>query len=152
MFLLPSKYFYKIETAERIVWIVWFFVSLGIMTFLCLLAADIVNIDGLVGTCGFKERYGLACPGCGITTSCKLFFSGHIVRAFYVQPAGAALCLAIVASWILACITGAFGVQLWIIPPVRIWDGWKIILVMLIIFAFGWAVSLIKTVCTKGYE
>ncbi len=34
-----------------------------------------------------KQRFGLPCPGCGWTHAGQAFFTGHILEAFWIQPA-----------------------------------------------------------------
>ncbi len=65
--------------------------------------------DGGVGThtqlglpaCGFHEYVRLPCATCGMTTAVSLAAHGQLVKAFMVQPAGAALALgAAMLAWI----------------------------------------------------
>ena len=62
------------------------------------------KIDGesLFGICGFRQKYDLPCPFCGMTSSAVLFSKGYFVRSFTTQPAGFALCLLSVVSWIIS--------------------------------------------------
>jgi hypothetical protein len=54
--------------------------------------------------CGALERWGLPCPGCGVTTAVALAARGRLLAALAVQPLGLALVLALPlwALWALA--------------------------------------------------
>ncbi len=47
--------------------------------------------------CPMPASLGLPCPSCGMTTAFALTVRGRWVAAFDAQPAGLALCLAVVA-------------------------------------------------------
>jgi hypothetical protein len=47
--------------------------------------------------CAFRARFGLPCPGCGLTRSIVLGLHGHLLRAWNVAPGGAAAVTAAVA-------------------------------------------------------
>lgn len=75
---------------------------LTILCFLLLITAVRLNPDpnGFgthqqlgIHACGFYERTGWPCPTCGMTTSFSYLVKGHMVMAFYVQPAGAILAI-----------------------------------------------------------
>jgi len=99
----------------------------------------------LFGPCGFKQRHGLPCPTCGMTTAVLAFARGQIVRAFYVQPAAGLLCscLAVVAAAALAlAIAGryprSFGQ---VVARVRITH---VLIGVGLVVAGGWAVTFIR--------
>ena len=111
-----------------------------------LAAHDKIDIGRWFGPCGFKQRYGLPCPTCGITTSAVAFAGGRIFEAFYIQPAAAVLCCVLAVSGILALLIAVFGVYFRFLDSffaeVRIR---YIILALIIIIAAGWAVTLART-------
>ncbi len=43
--------------------------------------------------CDFKQRTGIACPTCGMTTSFACFVRGNWLASLYIQPMGAVLAL-----------------------------------------------------------
>ena len=95
--------------------------------------------------CGFKQRYNLPCPACGMTTAIMAFFQGRISEAFYIQPAAALLCCIMVAAAFLAFLTVVFGVyyRVLIVGLTKIRLIY-IVLVLIAILAAGWAVTLIR--------
>lgn len=95
--------------------------------------------------CGFKQRFGLPCPTCGMTTSTLAFAQGKLLASFYAQPAGVILCSLMVVLAILALGTAVFGVNLCFIK--RFLTEVKvryIILTVLALIVLGWAVSLAR--------
>ncbi len=98
--------------------------------------------------CGFKQKYDLPCPTCGMTTSVYKFARGEIFGyngSFYVQPAVALLCTVLVVLALLTFIIAVFGVYFGFID--RLLKEVKIrhiILALVIIVAAGWAVTLAR--------
>ena len=102
-----------------------------------------VDMGRWLGYCGFKQRYGLPCPTCGMTTATLAFSQGKILHAFYVQPACALLCCLIILIALIAFFTAISGKHFCFIE--RFLNEIKvryIILALLIIIAAGWAVTL----------
>jgi hypothetical protein len=103
-----------------------------------------------LGYCGFKQRTGLPCPGCGMTTAALAFAQGKIVEAFAIQPAGGLLCSAMVVVAVLAFAVAIFGVYFRFIQ--RFFAEVKLrymILALLIVLAAGWAVTLARALATR---
>lgn len=101
--------------------------------------------------CGFKQIYGLPCPGCGITTSALAFAQGRIFEAFYIQPAAAFLCCIMVIAVFLAFIMAVFGVNLMVLK--KFFAKLKIkyiIFALFVIFMCGWAVTLSRAIATMN--
>jgi hypothetical protein len=99
----------------------------------------------LFGPCGMKQRTGLPCPTCGMTTSVLAFARGELLTAFYVQPAGAFLCSLLVVGAFFAFLTGVFGVYFSFLG--RLWAELKLKWIaagVLVILAAGWAVTLAR--------
>ena len=105
----------------------------------------------LVGPCGMKQRMGLPCPACGMTTSVLAFARGEVFLAFYVQPAAAFLCSLLVAGAFFAFLAGVFGVYFSIfdrlLATVRIRD---VVLGLLVVLAAGWAVTLARALAAQS--
>jgi len=118
---------------------------------LWLAANDKINIGLLLGPCGFKQKYGLPCPTCGMTTSALAFAQGKIFESFYIQPAAALLCSigAVVAFW--AFLIAVFGIYFGFLE--RFFAEVKvkhIILALIIIIASGWAVTLARALAANS--
>ena len=104
-----------------------------------------------LGYCGFKQRHGLPCPTCGMTTATLAFAQGRIFEAFYIQPACGFLCCVMILTAILAFIIAVFGVYFCFIE--RFFKEVKvryIILALIIIVAAGWAVTLARALAESN--
>jgi hypothetical protein len=129
-------------------------VCLGIILFFGVFAlAGHYKIDmgRFLGYCGFKQRTGLPCPTCGMTTSALAFAQGRIYEAFYIQPACGFLCCVMVIVAVLAFVIAVFGIKLRFIE--RIFTEVKLrymILALIIIIAAGWAVTLARAIAAKN--
>jgi len=112
---------------------------------LWLAASGKINVGILIDPCGFKQKYGLPCPTCGMTTSALAFVQGKIFESFYIQPAAALLCCILVIVAFLAFLIAVFGVYFGFLN--RFFTEVKtkhIILALLVIIAAGWAVTLAR--------
>ncbi len=101
--------------------------------------------------CGFRQKYNLPCPGCGITTSAVTFAAGKILKSFYIQPAAAFLCCVLVAVSFLAFLVAVFGIYFRFLD--RFFAEVKvkyIILALIIIIAAGWAVTLARALAENN--
>ena len=116
------------------------------------LAADgKVNLSRWLGPCGFRQRYGLPCPTCGITSSAFAFVQGKVFESFYVQPAGALFCCLLVITAFFAFLTAVFGIYFRFLE--RFFAEIKvryIILAVIVIIAAGWAVTLARALAASG--
>lgn len=114
-------------------------------------AYDKIDMSWWLRPCGFRQRFGLPCPTCGMTTSLFVFCQGKIVEAFYIQPAGALLyCILVIAAF-LALFTAVFGVYFSFIR--RFFANVKvryIILALLVVIICGWAVTLDRALAARG--
>jgi hypothetical protein len=109
-----------------------------------------IDMGRWLGYCGFKQRIGLPCVTCGMTTATLAFAQGKILEAFYIQPACALLCCIAVIAGVLALFTPVFGVYFGFIK--RFFTEVKlryIILALLIILAAGWAVTLARALAAQ---
>jgi len=99
----------------------------------------------ILGPCGFRQSYGLPCPGCYMTRSGMLFVSGRIFEAFYVQPAAAAFCCAAVVVAVYSLLIAVFGVNFRFLqcrPGKR--TILHVVAVVAAVFLCGWAVTLAR--------
>ena len=116
-----------------------------VFTVLWLAADGRINLGFWLNPCGFRQKYGLPCPTCGITTSAILFVQGKIFQSFYTQPAGAVLCSIMAISAFLAFITAVFGVYFRFLEYVLERFRFKyIVLTLAVIILIGWLVTLAR--------
>jgi hypothetical protein len=149
--LNKSKFFFRATRRQRAASALVF---LAVFAFFGLLRlAEHYNINLAPYGCGFKQRYDLPCPTCGMTTSVFKFARGEIFGhngAFYVQPAAALLCSVLVIAGFLALFMAVFGVYFRFIS--RFFAEVKIrhiILALIIIIAAGWAVTLARALAAR---
>jgi hypothetical protein len=99
----------------------------------------------ILGVCGFKQRYGLPCPGCGWTHAAQAFATGDIVRSFQLQPAAAIFCGAAILAAVLSLHTAIFGLQSRLRMILTDKRFWKYVLISSgIVVLLGWLVTLAK--------
>jgi hypothetical protein len=100
--------------------------------------------------CGVKQRWGLTCPACGMTTSVLAFARGDLVAAFYVQPAAAFLNSLLVVGGFFAFLISVFGVYSSaldrLFAEIRIRH---VVVGLLIILAAGWAVTMARAIAAQ---
>lgn len=105
-----------------------------------------LDMSRLFGVCGFKQMYGIPCPGCYMTHSAQAFVQGRLFESFYIQPAGAVFCLAFAATAVFALLIASFGVDFGVLRRDVILRVFKYILVLAILVILGgWAVTLART-------
>ena len=104
----------------------------------------------LFGPCGMKQRTGLPCPTCGMTTTVLAFARGDLLTAFYTQPAGAFLCSLLVAAAFFALLTAVFGV--YFVSFDRLFAEIRVkhvVVGLLVVLAAGWAVTLARALASQ---
>lgn len=146
--LNKSKYFFRASPRQRVIAAI---VLLAVVAFFGLfwLAAH-YKIALWPPICGFKQKYDLPCPTCGMTASAVAFAQGKIFESFYMQPAAALLCCVLAVSGFLAFLIAVFGVYFHFIK--RFFAEVKIkyiILALIIIIAAGWAVTLARALAAQ---
>ncbi len=105
----------------------------------------------LFGPCGFKQRTGLPCPTCGMTTTVLAFARGAVLTAFHTQPAGAFLCSLLAVAAFFALLTAVFGIYFIIFDralaeiKAKYW-----VLGLLAILAAGWAVTFVRALAASS--
>ena len=129
-----------------------FLVIVGVFAVFFAAANDKINISRFIDPCGFRQRYNLPCPTCGMTTSVLAFAQGRIVEAFYIQPAAAILCglVAIIALW--AFLTAVLGLNCSFIN--RFLAKYRIryiLLIILMVILAGWAVTLARAMAAAQH-
>jgi hypothetical protein len=128
-------------------WIGGLIVSAVVVLFSSLWLLQRVGFDfGLLfAPCGMKQRTGLPCPTCGMTTCVLAFARGELRTAWYVQPAGAFLCTLMVVGAFFAFLVSVLGVYFTFLD--RLWAEFKLkwlVAGLLVILAAGWAVTLAR--------
>jgi len=143
--LNKPKFFSRASPHQRIIATVVFLVVAGSFGLAWLAATGKFDIGWWLGPCGLKQKYGLPCPTCGMTTSVLAFSQGKIFDSFYIQPAAGLLCCVLVIIAFLAFFIAVFGVYFGFIK--RFFTEVKIkhiILALIVIIAAGWAVTLAR--------
>jgi uncharacterized membrane protein len=86
-----------------------------------------------------------------MTTAAKAFAQGRIGESFYIQPAGALFCCILVVAGVLALLISVFGVNFGFLHEPLTWRKIKyFIVIVLIILAAGWAVTLSRALAQDG--
>ena len=102
-----------------------------------------INHSEILGICGFKQQYQLPCPGCGITTSAMEFVTGHVLKSFYIQPAGAILCITALLTACFSFFVAVFGMDFGVFERFNLSKFLKYLVISaIIVFGGGWAVTL----------
>jgi len=112
-----------------------------------------IDMGRWLGYCGFKQRYGLPCPTCGMTTATLAFSQGKILEAFYIQPAAAFLCSLMVVAASLCFLVAVFGIYFSFFD--RLFSQVKIryvIIALMVIIAAGWAVTLARALAANAQK
>jgi hypothetical protein len=145
--LNKPKIYYRASARQRLIAII---ICLAIISFFGFFIAAVhfeIDAGRWLGYCGFKQRTGLPCPTCGMTTATLAFAQGRILKAFYIQPACALLCSLMVIIAFLAFIIAVFGIYFRFLN--RFFAEVKIrhiIVAIIIIIASGWAVTLARAI------
>jgi hypothetical protein len=104
----------------------------------------------LFGPCGMKQRTGLPCPTCGMTTCVLAFARGKVLTAFFVQPAGALVCSLVTVGAFFAFLTAVLGVYFHFFDRLRAELKVKYVVAgLLVILAAGWAVTLARALAAQ---
>ena len=146
-----SKFFRRASSRQRITAVIILLAVVGFFGFFTLAGHYNIDLGRWLGYCGFKQKYGLPCPTCGMTTATLAFSQGKISEAFYIQPACTLLCCVLVLIAFLAFITAVFGKYFRFIE--RFFYEVKvryIILALIIIIAAGWAVTLARALVANN--
>lgn len=145
------KFFYRASRVQRLAAAIVCLVIILFFGVFALAGHYKVDMGRWLGYCGFRQRTGLPCPTCGMTTATLAFARGRIFEAYYIQPAGGFLCSVLVVVAILAFIIAVFGVYFRFVE--RFFSEVKVrylILALIIIIAAGWAVTLARAVAAKS--
>jgi hypothetical protein len=106
-----------------------------------------VDLGLWLGKCGFQQRYGLPCPGCGWTHAGQAFFTGHPVEAFRIQPAAGFFYTAAVLTALFALHCALFGIDFGFLRYVFQSTGISVLLISaIVVILAGWAVTFIRSI------
>mgnify|MGYP000684082961 CR=1 FL=1 len=106
-----------------------------------------INMTYWLGTCGFKQRTGLPCPGCGWTHAAELFVTGHLLQALWLQPAAGLFCIvsSLIAIFALHC--AVIGIDFGLLERLCSAKSVRIVLITAcIVIIAGWLVTLTRTI------
>jgi hypothetical protein len=132
--------------AQRLIGLAIFAGISGAWAFLWLAEKGMIQPQYVLGVCGFKQRYGLPCPGCGWTHSAQAFVTGDIGRSFVQQPAAMVFCAVSVMVWILALHTAVFGIHFRLRQVLSNPRFWKYVLICSgAVILLGWMATLVRT-------
>jgi len=123
----------------------------GFFTLFILEGAGKLDLGWIFTPCGFKQKFHIPCPACGITTATRAFAQGRFLEAFYIQPAGGLFCTLLAITGFLSFITAAWGVYFTFLR--RLLAGVKVryfVLAAVIIVIAGWAVTLARAFAGGG--
>ncbi|MBU1261111.1 MAG: DUF2752 domain-containing protein [Planctomycetes bacterium] len=138
-----SKWFWRAEPKDRIVFLAIFLAVCVIFGLFWLAAKGVINLSPL-GECAFKRNYGIPCPTCGFTTAISVFVTGGIIKAFWIQPAAAAMCVVLLLAAFFSLLSATTGINFSFLPPIRIWRIEYLLIAGAIILAASWAVTIAR--------
>jgi len=149
--LSKSRIIRKASPGERLIAAVVLLAVGGFIGFIVLSAFGKIDIGRLLPPCGFRQRWHLPCPTCGMTTAALAFGRGEVLKAFYIQPAAGLLCCAVIGVALIALVIAVFGVYFRFLD--RFFAEVKaryIVLALLIIIAAGWVVTLSRELAARN--
>jgi hypothetical protein len=127
-----------------------FVLVVGFFVYMFLGARGIINLRSQFGICGFKQSYGLPCPGCGWTTSTLAFVQGHVGQSLYIQPAACVFCIAIAISGVFALLSAVLAIRFSFLDRPFAVIVKYVVLAIIILVAGGWAVTLSRAMADNG--
>jgi hypothetical protein len=137
----------KLSPTTRFVGAVVFFVIVAAFFLLRFSSKGDIDLSYLFGVCGFKQRFGLPCPGCGWTHAAEMFAAGHLFEAFRIQPAAAFFCIVLSLAAIFALLSAVFGIDSRLLKRIFSPKGGVVLLVAAcVVILAGWLVTLIRTI------
>ncbi len=143
------KTFTHATARQRLTAAIVFFAIAGSFAALWLVAHYNINLYPF--PCGFKQRYGLPCPTCGMTHAALYFAQGQIIRSFYTQPAAALLCTLAVVVALFAFLIAAFGVYSKTFERLILSLKLRYIIAALVfVLIVGWVITLATTLAENS--
>lgn len=149
--LNKSKVFSRASRRQRVRAGIVLAVLAALFGLVHLMATGRIDSDRWLDPCGFKQRFALPCPTCGMTTSMLAFARGRIFESFYIQPAAALACCIMVIAAFLALLTAVFGIYFRSLDSLFSQIGLKhLIVAVIILVAAAWAVTLSRAIIHKS--
>ena len=137
----------KPSLATRLVAAGVFFVIIAVFYLLRASSKGDIDLSYWFGVCGFKQRFGLPCPGCGWTHAAEMFAAGHFLQAFTTQPAAALFCVVFSLAAIFALHAAVFGIDSRLLKRIFSSKGGGVLLIAAcVVILAGWLVNLIRTI------
>ena len=141
----------KCSLAARIAAAVVFAGILSSAVVLWLSAKGHIQLGFWLGVCGFKQRYGLPCPGCGWTHAIEALLTGHPVDAFIIQPAAVFFCVVAAAAGFYALLIAVVGIDFSVLKRLGQAVGVNMLVAgVFLLIAMGWLVTLLRAMIQKG--
>ncbi len=140
---LPVKA--SVSTDARIIAVLVLVISLALLITGAYLNPEVAGVGtheqlGL-SSCGFLDSFGTPCATCGMTTAVSEAAHGHILRAFYVQPAGALLAVLAMMAVIVASTSLIMGFSL--APLGAVIGRVRIVLLAAVFVLIAWVYKII---------
>jgi len=143
--LNKSKVFSRASRRQRVRAGIVLLVLTALFGLIGLMATGRIDSDRWLDPCGFKQRFALPCPTCGMTTSVLAFARGRIFESFYIQPAAALACCVMVIAAFLALLTAVFGIYFRFLDSLfREVKTRYVILILMVVIAASWGVTLAR--------
>jgi hypothetical protein len=144
-----QKTFTRASARQRLIAAIVFFAIAGSFAAIWLVAH--YNITLYSFPCGFKQRFGLPCPTCGMTHAVLYFAQGRIIRSFCVQPAAALFCTLAVVTAFFAFLVAGFGIYSTALKRRLLSLRLRIIIAALVLVLIaGWVVTLARTLAEQS--
>jgi hypothetical protein len=146
-----TKFFSHASSRQRLIATIICLAVVAFFSFFALIGHYNIDLGRWLGYCGFKQKHGLPCPTCGMTTATLAFSQGKILEAFYIQPACALICCLLIFIALVAFITSVSGKHFRFVE--RFFNEVKIkyiIIALIIIIAAGWAVTLAQALVSNN--
>lgn len=93
--------------------------------------------------CGFKMRFGLPCPSCGMTTSVLAFARGDVLQSLYIQPAAAVMCGMLIGVGVFGLAAAIAGTDWGLVRSIKLKYS---IVTFMVIVGGGWAVTMARAI------
>ena len=103
------------------------------------------DVGTLFGPCGFRQRHGLPCPTCGMTTAVLAFARGEVFLAFSTQPAAGLLCLVLTLGGVGALAMAILGKCPRVVADLRVRARpLHVVIGCALVLLAGWAVTFLR--------
>jgi len=137
----------KLSARVRIVYALISLAIAGAFALLWAAESGYIELRMVLGVCGFKQRFGLPCPGCGWTHAAQAFVTRRFVEAFLTQPAAAFFCVLAAVTAFFSLLFAVFGVDFGLPKRIFTQAGTGLLLIAAaVIVVVGWIFTLARTI------